>query len=279
MAILYIALATAYTLIVFHFTKRHYKKKYREFYRRADPQKLNAFFRPSPMLKTAHLYTVATYRDTRLNNLVASCHIHGLGVHVLGLGNNWQGFGNKWLWTAEYIREQQLPPEAIVAFVDAYDVLCLADPEELVAKFERFGSRVIFSAERGCHPDSNRADLFPSAPTSFRFLNSGGAIGYAADLVEVIDAARFDVAADDQQTFIDYFLANPGKLTLDHNAEIFLSLFDVAADELAVESEHGRIFVKETRSRPCFLHGNGPSVSLLDKLRSELVPVDSLSNT
>jgi hypothetical protein len=257
--------------------RRKYRKRYQKQYQRADTQRLNAVFRPAPNPDALHLFTVATRPDPALDRLAQSCHRQGIGLHVLGLGNLWQGFGNKWLWTLEYLRLQQLPADAIVAFVDAYDVLCLADAAEIVKRFRHRGARIILSAETGCYPDPEMADRYPAASTRFRFLNSGGLIAYAGDLMRVIEAISFQTTDDDQRNFTRYFLAHPDEIELDTRCEFFVSLFGLSENDFQLDREAGRVTLRETGTQPCFLHGNGTSVSLLWTLGQQLGLCDAPS--
>jgi procollagen-lysine,2-oxoglutarate 5-dioxygenase len=257
-------------VVTYFFTRKYLREKYKNRYITSNSQRLNSVYYPPAANEKLHVYTVATYPDPALDQLIASCQECGFGIHVLGLSNKWQGFGNKWLWTAEYIRLQKLPDDAIVVFLDAYDVLAVAKPTEIINKFLDFKARVVFSAERGCHPDAEVSHKFPETSSSFKYLNSGGAIGYAGDLLKVIDEIDFATTDDDQRGFINYFLNNPGRIVLDYECAIFLSLFGVDEGELLVDASAGRVRLLGVDTPPCFVHGNGPSISLLNNLQKQL---------
>lgn len=254
----------------FVLTRYYLRKKYKNRYITSNSQRLNAVYYPPAASEKLHIYTVATHPDPALDNLIDSCNKCGFGIHVLGLSNKWQGFGNKWLWTAEYIRLQKLPDDAIVVFLDAYDVLAVANAEEIINKFLVFNARVVFSAERGCHPDADVSHRFPDTSSSFKYLNSGGAIGYVGDLLKVIDEINFTTTDDDQRGFINYFLSNPGRIILDYECALFLSLFGVEQNEVQVDSSSGRVKLLGAKNQPCFIHGNGPSVTLLNIVHKQL---------
>lgn len=261
-----VAATVAVTVVItLALTRRRYKRRFRAMYQKADLQRMNAVYAPPPRQRL-HVYTVATERTPGLEALAASCHRRGLGLHVLGLGNLWQGFGNKYLWTAEYLALQRLPDDDVMVFVDAYDVLALADEAEILAKFEATGARIVYTAEKVCYPDADLAERFPPSATPFRFLNSGGAVGRVGDMRAMIAAIGFATTDDDQRAITRYFLDHPGAIALDTRCAFFLPLFAVTDDELALDKGEGRVTLLATGERPCFLHGNGPSVKYLGDL-------------
>ncbi len=259
-----IAVALTYAL-----TRHRYKTRYRDKYQKADLQRMNAVYQPPPQQRL-HVYTVATQRTPGLDALAASCHRKGLGLHVLGLGNLWQGFGNKYLWTAEYLDLQRLPDDDVMVFVDAYDVLALADEREILAKYDAAGARVVYTAEKVCYPDAALAERYPASPTAYHFLNSGGAFGRVADMRAMIASIGFATTDDDQRAITRYFLEHPGAIALDTRCAFFLPLFAVTEPELELDASEGRVRLLETGERPCFLHGNGPSVAYLNELGRRL---------
>jgi hypothetical protein len=250
-------------------TRSKYRNRYRDKFQQADTQRINAMYCPPPQQKL-HIYTVATRPDPGLDALVASCRRKGLGLHVLGHHNRWQGFGNKYLWTAEYLDLQKLPDDDVMVFIDAFDVLTLADEQEILQKFRASGARIIYTAEKNCYPDVSLADRHPASPTPFRYLNSGGGIGYVADMRAMIAAINFKTTDVDQHEIMLYCLNHPDKIVLDTQCEFFLPLFAVEESELKVETDTGRVLLLQTNQQPCFLHGNGPSIGYLNELGKRL---------
>ena len=107
------------------------------------------------------------------------------------------GFGVKLIHVQEYVRK--LPPDDLVMFTDAFDVLLMdshdgvraaylaavevamshepVDPAGVVAGKPPRVPTIIFSTEFYCWPDSARAKDYPSVDREyeFAFLNSGAA--------------------------------------------------------------------------------------------------------
>lgn len=266
LALIAAAIAAALT---YWLTRRRYKTRYRDMYQKADSQRLNAVFLPPPEQKL-HVYTVATRHCHELEALSASCHRNGVGIHVLGINNLWQGFGNKYLWTAEYLDLQRLPNDDVMVFIDAYDVLMLANEREILQKFRESGARIIFSAEKICYPDPELADRYPPSSTPFRFLNSGSVIGHVSDIRTMIRAIGLQTTDDDQLAMTRYFLSHPDAVDLDTQCTFFLPLVGVSDVELSVDRNDGRVHLLATGQRPCIIHGNGPSVVYLRELGERL---------
>ena len=241
------------------------KKRYRNRYKNDKTQVLNCVLIPPNSLSLV-AYTVATHDSHELKRLTQSFSQGGIPLLILGFGCKWQGFGNKILWLKEQLSKQNLSKAHIVLFVDAYDVINLASAAEIVAKFTRFGSDLVISGEKGCHPDPQLAREFDSNAPPFRYPNSGGYIGYSSAVMEMLNSAEISPHQDDQRFVSQYVIQNPRKCSIDTNCEIFLPLFDVVASDLALTNDKKRVLLRDKGTQPCILHGNGPSKVLLDEL-------------
>ena len=241
------------------------KKRYRNRYKQESSQVLNCILVP-PIAPSLVGYTVATHGSRELRRLSQSFRRGGIPLLILGYGCKWQGFGNKILWLKEQLSKQNLSKAHIVLFVDAYDVINLGSAAEIVAKFTRFGSDLVISGEKGCHPDPQLAREFDSNAPPFRYPNSGGYIGYSSAVMEMLNSAEISPHEDDQRFVSRYVIQNPRKCSIDTNCEIFLPLFDVVASDLELTNDEQRVLLRDKGTQPCILHGNGPSKLLLDEL-------------
>jgi hypothetical protein len=110
----------------------------------------------------------------------------------------------------------------------SYDVIFLGDLSAIVERFLNTGARVLFSAEAYCWPDKALATHYPPVSRGKRYLNSGGFIGYASDLYEILDTAEIKDEDDDQLFYTTVYLRNElrmrHKIKLDHKSEIFQNL-------------------------------------------------------
>lgn len=237
----------------------------------------------SPQL---HLVTVAS-DERQMWRLKETCARHHVPLHVLHK-DPWTGFVDKITTVAEYLHT--LPDDdTLVCFVDAYDVLCLSNVEEIVAKFLATNCRILLSAELNCYPERYQLlynyvyqELEPVVrpSTQFLYVNSGGYIGYKKDLLHLLEWRSVEdirmICRDggDQVYFAEYFLEHvlletipSPSIQLDWNQEIFQSMYRVRFTEFSWYKGEGNVGgekVERVRftnnvlgTTPCFVHFNG----------------------
>jgi hypothetical protein len=191
------------------------------------------------------------------NFLKASCRYHEIELVTLQHRGPWISHRIKDHLLRLYAR--RLPPEEIILFTDGYDSMLVCGEAEVLAKYSRFAAPLVFTAEKTCWPCPDLADAFPSSGTPFRYLNSGGFIGQAGVLVDVLNryasgppsgslahcgidmespsgAKALDAryAWSNQYYWTLIYLHHRDLVTLDHGAAIFL---EVAPDAAMLESQ------------------------------------------
>ncbi len=148
----------------------------------------------------------------------------------------------------------------------------LAEPEEILQKFAKFEANVVFGAEPFCWPDQSLKDSYPKVESGKRFLNSGGFIGYAKDIYEILNYDQTVQDGDDDQlyytkVYLDEEFRSSHKIKLDTKSEIFQNLNGATTE---VELEFGQVYPQIVNTmydtRPLILHGNGPSKRVLNSL-------------
>ena len=209
--------------------------------------------------KDFKVITVATV-SAKADNLINSAKAHDIDVEMLGVGEPWQGGvmadgpggGHK----VHYLRSRMrnIDDNDIVMFVDGYDVVINDNQEELINRFKQFGADVVFGAEPILWPDSSIADQFPEVHTRNRFLNSGGFIGRANVIKEML-RADIGKADDDQLYYQKIFLSQQYNIKLDVENYIFQCV-SATANALSV-TDNNQVYNKETGCYSCVLHGNG----------------------
>jgi hypothetical protein len=172
----------------------------------------------------------------------------------------WSGFKDKLVAMSEFLAT--LPPTDVVCFVDGYDVTCfgLEDSTEVLEKFKRMNVDVLFSAETSCYPWSHVQPLYPSTTSIYRYLNSGGYMGYVAALQQVL--SRDMSASPCDQGYMTYYYLNhvhdknaTFKMELDRSCVIFQTAYAIPWSHFLMRD--GRLYNKVTNTRPHFLHYNG----------------------
>lgn len=101
----------------------------------------------------------------------------------------------------------------------------------IVERFLDTNARILFSAEAFCWPNKSLAIQYPpvSAYLDKQYLNSGGFIGYASDIYEILEKTSIKDDDDDQLFYTNIYLQDAlrirHKIKLDHKSEIFQTLY------------------------------------------------------
>lgn len=107
-------------------------------------------------------------------------------------------------------------------------MIFLGGLSNIVERFLDTGARVLFSAEGYCWPDRSLASHYPPVSRGKRYLNSGSFIGYASDLLAILNTAPIEDKADDQLFYTTVYLNDElrvqHKIKLDHKSDIFQNL-------------------------------------------------------
>jgi hypothetical protein len=161
--------------------------------------------------------TVATEENENLARFRKSCSYYNVPYIVLGLGDEWKsgvaengvllepGGAQKIIYLREELKSWPEIEDHIVMFTDSYDVVMCATPQEILQKFRSFQSEIVFSTEKTCWPDESIANQYPQVDTDYKFLNSGGFVGYANKILEIIDT-KISIEDDDQLFYTKVFL-------------------------------------------------------------------------
>lgn len=190
---------------------------------------------PSPVRASKlHAVTYASHHgsDDRFCRSVESAIRNHYDLVILGWKVPWKGLSQKLEAAHQYA--SSIPPDDLLLFTDAFDVLYTAEAPSVMDVFYRRNYSLLFAGECGCWPhvmDNPQACVtgYPKAPTPYRYLNSGTWIGYAknaaAMLEEVIKEAGSDFKnANDQKLVADMFISGKHNIALDYWAEIFQSM-------------------------------------------------------
>jgi hypothetical protein len=163
------------------------------------------------------LITVATEDNENLERFRKSCSFYNVPYIVLGLGDQWNsgaaedgvllepGGAQKIIYLRNELKSWPELEDHIVMFTDSYDVVLCASPQEILKKFRSYKSEIVFSTEKTCWPDETILDQYPEVDSDYKYLNSGGFIGYANRILEIIDT-DINVEDDDQLFYTNIFL-------------------------------------------------------------------------
>lgn len=223
--------------------------------------------------------TVATAETEGYRRFLQSAEFFNYTVRTLGLGQEWRGGdvartvggGQKVRWLKKEMEKYADQKDMIIMFVDSYDVILASSPTELLKKFVQSGSHLLFSAESFCWPEWGLAEQYPEVGMGKRFLNSGGFIGFAPTIHQIVRQWNYKDDDDDQlfytQLYLDPGLREKLKLSLDHKSRIFQNL-NGALDEVILKFDQNRVRIRNVAydTLPVVVHGNGPTKLQLNYL-------------
>jgi Polysaccharide biosynthesis len=216
----------------------------------------------SALLPKLHVCTVANWMHPNLKLLLQSCKEHGISLEILGMDQPYHQNTDKLRWMKKYCSE--LSDDELILFVDAFDVLVLADAEEIAARFVSLNVPMLMAAELNCYPPDRKA-TFPLLTTSpFRYLNTGCYIGWAKAVKNWLASFDEKLLSDrsDQRSTYKLFTKKPNLFAIDHWCQIFLCLFNMPKEALEIDAANRQVHCAYTHSSPCILHANGRSFSL-----------------
>jgi len=229
------------------------------------------------------LFTVATESNDGFLRFVRSADRHGYNLTVLGRGRAWKGGdvirfpggGQKVNLLRDAVQKLKDAEDWLVMFVDSYDVVLTAGPEDVVKAFRKFKADIVFSTEGFCWPDPSLAELYPLVkPNEKRFLNSGGFIGYAPKIAALI-SEKLNDDDDDQlyytKVFLDQTRREKLNMKLDTKSAIFQNL-NGALDEVTVKFKGNGSYLYnfKTGFQAAVVHGNGPIKTIFNSLSNYL---------
>lgn len=160
-------------------------------------------------------------------------------------------------------------------FIDAWDIICLRGPDELIARFESLGHPWLVAAEPNCWPDKNLASRHAPCDTQYRYLNSGGmmlrreyALKWAS---KVVTSTIYDGAYhySDQYWWMLRHFENPDLFKLDTRCEMFQCLY---LSRHLMQYSLWDAFNTSTGTHPLVIHANNNGK--IDHLRGQLWDVD-----
>jgi hypothetical protein len=209
----------------------------------------------------AHL-TVSNKPHPGLDALLLSCKPWGIQTRVLGMGSTTPighetgGFGLKLKLLKKEL--ELLPPEQLILFTDAYDVIIQQSLDTLEAWLTEHPDKVLFAAESAKWP-LDIEDLYP-APLHFPspYLNSGVFAGSAKSVLSLLQVP-FTNTTDDQGYYTRQFLAG-SCIVLDHEAKFFQCMVGLQPSQFLIKDKRFEFThssgLKSWTSAPSILHLN-----------------------
>lgn len=264
------------------------------------------------MTENLHIYTICSDLS-KLTYLIESSNIASLDINIHKL-DIWNGYVDK-ITTMIKILESHSETD-IICFIDAYDVICYSDIDEIINKFKESNCNILLSGEVNCYPEKllgrykdleyqmqdflikkggeNYSNISPIFPTNFKYVNSGGYIGYCSNLLQMLkwksvkEIVEICQDGGDQTYFSIYYLEHAFDsfkrefecreknikpydiIKIDTEQNIFQSMYYVNFTEFYYLN--GRLYNSILNKKPCFAHFNGFNVYdyLITSLKTSL---------
>ena len=215
-----------------------------------------------------HIITLGSNED-EMKYLKESAQRNGVNIRFI-LCDKWNGYIDKITTMMKTI--QDIPDDDIICFIDAYDVLLFTNEEEILSKFYNYDCDLLLSSELNCYPGENILrynaiydKLGMDKMTNFKYVNSGGYIGYKRALQELFDWKPVEEIIDiiqlggDQNYFTEYYLeyacVTEKRIKVDMFQRIFQSVYKIYFED--IEFKNGRVVNTILKETPCFVHFNG----------------------
>ena len=205
------------------------------------------------------IITVATHNKEPLQRFKESCEIYNLDYKILGLNQEWKG-GNMKQGMGGGMKINLLRDDLInyndddiIFFTDSYDTIFLTNSDEILEKYYKFNSDIVFSGEETCWPDKNLSKIFEDTNYKYKYINSGGFIGKVSSIKLLLSKELKD-NYDDQLYIHMRYEEFKDIIKIDYTSEIFqTSTFS----DIEIQYNKNRIINKLYKTSPCHLHGNG----------------------
>lgn len=145
------------------------------------------------------------------------------------IGHSTGGFGLKLQLLKQEL--ELLPPETLVLFTDAYDVIVQHSLDPLKVWCDENPDHVLFAAENSKWPLD--VEEFYPAPLNFPYpyLNSGVFAGKAKQILLLLQVP-FTSTTDDQGYYTRQFLSGKSSIKLDHKAEYFQCMVGMQSNNI-----------------------------------------------
>jgi hypothetical protein len=236
-----------------------------------------------------HVLTYATKATPMLCDALLVALVHHIPLTLIGYGDEYRGNFQKLTGARRVVAA--LPPDALVLFADAYDVLYTAGADALRAGYEALRvppDRVLFMGERGCWPDADMGPVghrfcseeYPTSPTPYRYVNNGVWMGHAAAAFRLLTVlSAYTPGLDDQHVTGHLFVDRHDWFELDRYAQLFQSMHGSADDVTATFADGGAgggagtAMARNTltNSTPTVLHFNGGAKGQFQRYRDHLL--------
>lgn len=203
------------------------------------------------------------------HQFIASLKKYGYSPTILGtIPDQYIGLGSKPRLLLKHLKERENKTPYIIA-TDAWDVVFMASPDEVMERFKEFNSPFVCNSEQNCFPHTYKEQFDAlSPPTKYAYLNSGFIVAETDALIAVLESMNFHVipedykdekgtwwCSNDQEWYMKEFFKQPVKMVMDYQQYLCQTLHNAKEEEFDFIGE--RIKNVLTGTYPLIAHMNG----------------------
>jgi hypothetical protein len=205
------------------------------------------------------------------SHLLHTSDMFGIDVELLGIGHKF--IEHKQRLKILHKRLMRVDPDDIVLCMDGSDTLFTGTSFQIVERFLSMKTRVLISGEKSYTYQYHQfKKKFDSIPESYKYVNAGTFMGFAGDLLEmledifIIDKTFSD--ANDQGLlgiWAHKNLENKELVRIDSSCEVFWVTTEDWYFLKQIAQQSGTIFHPNTGSKPLIIHNVGNGDKILNK--------------
>jgi hypothetical protein len=223
-----------------------------------------------------HIFTIASDKN-KLQYLSESEKNHSIKINYVLL-DKWNGHYDKLMYMKNCI--QDIPPDDIVCFIDAYDVLINSNEYDIIKNFKHYNCNILVGAELNCFPGDYKEkidNINTNFENFYKYINSGGYIGYSKYLKEMLywkndeEIKKICTNGGDQTYLIEYYLENymDKNVAMDIYCKVFQNMHWV--DWNSIIFKNGIVYNTVMDTNSSFIHFNGGTFQTME--RENIMPI------
>ena len=223
-------------------------------------------FERNHMFPRLHIVTVVTDMN-KAKYLETTSKMFNINVNYI-IHDIWNGRTEANKLILERIKN--IPDNDIICVIDGYDTMINGSTQEIIDKFKWYDCEILFGAELTCNiEDVKKLQDIMKVPTKYRYLNSGGYMGYSKNIQKMLEEQNKRCKV----YYPTYYVKNSEKVKIDYMCKIFQNMLYVPCDDFLVKLK--RYYNLRFDEFPCFIHFNGGSYitsehNLMDEILENL---------
>jgi hypothetical protein len=206
--------------------------------------------------------------ETKAAYLVDTAYRCNADIEFIGIGEVFSGFRERLRILQAKLKT--VNPEEVVVVMDGYDTLFNNKAEVALERFLAKNTRILISAEKlFTYQYSSHQEKYDQIESPYRYVNAGTYMGYAGDLLTMVNELfQIPNEAIDQGLIGMWLydkLDQPEKAQLDTNCDIFWVTSGDWYEVRAIAETEGEIINPTTNTKIFIIHNTGNADPMLNQ--------------